>query len=81
MNDTKKVSHEYIQREIKKNLCRYKKYAIIISDYFSWHEKSFFKFDKLLAGMVTKVHPQCIMYAEKLALILSVQISEKCMSP
>ena len=32
-----------------------KKYAVIISDYFSLHEKTS-KFDKLLAGMVAKVH-------------------------
>ena len=47
-----------IQREIKKNLCRF---SIKIRNYYFWllfvARKKFLKFDKLLAGMVTKVHP------------------------
>ena len=47
-----------IQREIKKNLCYF---IIKIRNYYFWllfvARKNFFKFDKLLAGMVTKVHP------------------------
>ena len=48
---------EEIQREIKKSLCRF---TIKICNYYLWllfvARKNFFKFDKLLAGMVTKVH-------------------------
>ena len=46
------------QREIKKNLCRF---TIKMPNYcfclLFVAGKNFFKFDKLLAGMVTKVHP------------------------
>ena len=47
-----------IQREIKKNWCGF---TIKIRNYYFWllfvAPKNFFKFAKLLAGMVTLFHP------------------------
>ena len=40
-----------IQRKIKKNLCRFTIKILFVA------RENFFKFDKFLARMVTKVHP------------------------